>query len=195
MIEFDYPEGAAPLNAHEVEGLLPTHITTRAEIDRWEQDNINEALAWIEGYKPKALLTESFMKLFHKKMFCNVWKWAGEFRQSEKNIGVPWYNISVELKTLCDDVKYWIENKTFPEDEIAARFHHRLVKIHLFPNGNGRHARLVADLLLENVLDKPPFTWGSVNLVRSGDDRKRYIESLVAADRNEYKQLLEFVRS
>jgi Fic-DOC domain mobile mystery protein B len=195
MIEFDYPEGATPLNAHEVEGLLPTHITTRAEIDRWEQDNINEALAWVEEHKPKALLTESFMKLFHKKMFCNVWKWAGEFRQSEKNIGVPWYNISVELKTLCDDVKYWIENKTFPEDEIAARFHHRLVKIHLFPNGNGRHARLVADLLLENVLDKPPFTWGSVNLVRSGDDRKKYIESLVAADRDEYKQLLEFVRS
>ncbi|TKJ35546.1 MAG: cell filamentation protein Fic [Planctomycetes bacterium B3_Pla] len=194
-MEFDYPEGATPLNAHEVEGLLPTHITTQAELDRWEQDNINEALAWIEGHKPKALLTESFMKLLHQKMFCNVWKWAGKFRQSEKNIGVSWYNISVELKTLCDDVKYWIENKTFSEDEIAARFHHRLVSIHLFPNGNGRHARLAADLLSENVLYKPPFTWGSANLVRSGDDRKKYIESLVAADRGEYEQLLEFVRS
>jgi Fic-DOC domain mobile mystery protein B len=195
MIEFNYPEGATPLNADEVEGLLPTHITTRAELDRWEQDNINEALAWIEEHATKDILNESFMKLLHYKMFCNVWKWAGKFRQSEKNIGVPWYNISIELKKLCDDVKYWIENKTFVEDEIATRFHHRLVSIHLFSNGNGRHARLIADLLLENILDKPPFTWGNANLIKSGDDRKRYIESLIAADRGEYKQLLEFVRS
>jgi len=195
MIEFDYPEGATPLTADEVEGLVPTHITTRRQIDRWEQDNINEALAWLEGHRPKAILTESFMKLLHKKMFCNVWKWAGQLRQREKNIGVPWYNISVELRTLCDDVDYWIENRTFPADEIAARFHHRLVSIHLFSNGNGRHSRLVADLLLENVLGKPPFTWGTVDLVKSGDDRKKYIESLVAADRGEYQQLLDFVRS
>ena len=100
-----------------------------------------------------------------------------------------------KLKQLCNDVKYWIANKNFPEDEIAARFHHRLVSIHLFPNGNGRHARLVADILLENILNKPAFTWGYANLVKSGDDRKRYIESLIAADRGEYKHLLEFVRS
>jgi len=174
---------------------LPTHITTQAELDRWEQDNINEALAWVEERKPKDILNEPFMKLLHNKMFCNVWKWAGTFRQSDKNIGVPWYKISVELKTLCDDVKYWIKNKTFLEDEIATRFHHRLVSIHLFPNGNGRHSRLVADILLENILNKPSFTWGNANLVKSGDDRKRYIESLIAADRCEYKQLLEFVRS
>ena len=195
MIDFKYPEGATPLNADEIDGLLPTHITTRAELDRWEQDNINEALAWVEERKPKDILNESFMKLLHNKMFCNVWKWAGKFRQSEKNIGVPWYKIFIELKQLCDDVKYWIANKIFPEDEIAARFHHRLVSIHLFPNGNGRHARLVADILLENILNKPAFTWGNANLVKSGDDRKRYIESLITADRGEYKHLLEFVRS
>ena len=195
MIEFNYPEGATPLNADEVEGLLPTHITTRAELDRWEQDNINEALSWIEKRNPKDILNESFMKLLHNKMFCNVWKWAGRLRQSEKNIGVPWYNISIELKKLCDDVEYWIENKTFSEDEIAARFHHRLVSIHLFPNGNGRHARLMADILLENILNKPTFTWGNVNLVKSGDDRKRYIESLIAADRGDYEHILKFARS
>ncbi len=195
MIELDYPEGATPINADEIEGLLLTHITTRAELDRWEQDNINEALTWIEERKPKDVLNESFIKLLHSKMFCNVWKWAGTFRQSEKSIGVSWYRISIELRKLCDDIKYWIENKTFSEDEIATRFHHRLVSIYLFPNGNGRHARLIADVLLENILSRPPFTWGNANLVKSSDDRKRYIESLIAADGGEYKHLLEFVRS
>jgi len=194
-MEFDYPQGATPLDPNEIEGLLLTHITTRSELDRWEQDNINEALAWLEQRKPKDILNESFMKQLHKRMFGNVWKWAGKFRQSEKNLGVPFYQISVELKKLCDDVEYWIKNKTFPEDEIAARFHHRLVSIHLFPNGNGRHARLIADVLLENVLGKPRFTWGSANLIKAGLDRKKYIESLVAADRGDYKLLMDFVRS
>ena len=195
MIDFEYPEGATPIDVNETEGLLLTHITTRAELDRWEQDNINEALAWVEERKPTDILNESFMKLLHNKMFCNVWKWAGKFRQSEKNIGVPWYKIAVDLKKSCEDVKYWIENKTFSGDETAARFHHRLVSIHLFSNGNGRHARIAVDILLENILNKPSFTWGNANLLKSRDDRKRYIESLIAADRGEYKKLLEFVRS
>ncbi|MHC4212957.1 MAG: mobile mystery protein B [Planctomycetota bacterium] len=186
MIELNYPEGASPIDTNEIEGLLLTHITTRDELDRWEQENINEALAWLEEHKITDILNESFMKLLHKKMFCNVWKWAGRFRQSEKNIGVSWYKIPVELKQLCDDVKYWIKNKTFSDDEIAARFHHRLVSIHLFPNG---------DILLENILNKPLFTWGNANLVKSGDDRKRYIESLIAADRGDYGLLMDFVRS
>jgi Fic-DOC domain mobile mystery protein B len=195
MIEFKYPEGATPLDKDDIEGLLPTHITTRAELDRWEQDNINEALAWLENRKPKDILNEPFMKLLHKKMFGNVWKWAGKFRQSNKNIGVDWYHISIELKKLCDDVKYWIKNKTFSGDEIAVRFHHRLVSVHLFPNGNGRHARLIADVLLENVLGKRPFTWGNANLVKSGDDRDRYMKSLYTADKGDCKCLLEFARS
>jgi len=114
MIEPDYPQGATPINADEIEGLLLTHITTRAELDRWEQDNINEALTWIEERKPKDVLNESFMKLLHSKMFCNVWKWAGTFRQSEKSIGVSWYRISIELKKLCDDIIVLsIENPRF----------------------------------------------------------------------------------
>ena len=194
-MEFDYPEGATPLDPNEIDGLLLTHITTRSELDRWEQDNINEALAWLEQRNPKDILNESFMKRLHKRMFGNVWRWAGKFRQSEKNLGVPFYQISVELKKLCDDVEYWIKNETFSEDEIAARFHHRLVSIHLFPNGNGRHARLIADIFLENVLGKPRFTWGSANLMKADLDRKKYIESLVAADRGDYKLLMDFVRS
>ena len=195
MVDFNYPEGATPLDPNEIEGLLLTHITTRSELDRWEQDNINEALAWLEQRKPKDILNESFMKLLHKRMFGNVWKWAGDLRKTEKNLGVPFYRISIEVKKLCDDVTYWIQNKTFTEDEIAARFHHRLVFIHLFPNGNGRHARLIADSLLENVLAKPPLTWGSENLATFGLDRKKYIDSLVAADRGDYALLLNFVRS
>jgi Fic-DOC domain mobile mystery protein B len=194
-MEFDYPEGATPLDPNELEGLLLTHITTRSELDRWEQDNINEALAWLEQRKPKDILNESFMKQLHKRMFGNVWKWAGDLRKTEKNLGVPFYQISIDVKKLCDDVEYWIKNKTFSEDEIAARFHHRLVSIHLFPNGNGRHARLIADILLENVLNKPPFTWGSGNLAAAGLDRKKYIESLVTADREDYELLMDFVRS
>jgi Fic-DOC domain mobile mystery protein B len=195
MIEDDYPEGATPLSPDEMDGLLPTHITNRAELDRWEQDNINEALAWVEQNRPRDILNERFVKLLHEKMFCNVWRWAGRFRQAEKNIGVSWYKISIELKKLLDDAGYWIENHSFCEDEIAARFHHRIVWVHPFPNGNGRHARLMADILLENVLGRPAFTWGSANLNELGTERRRYIESLVAADRNEYRLLLEFVRS
>ena len=195
MIEFEYPEGATPIDANEVEGILLTHITTRAELDRWEQDNINEALAWVEERKPKDVLNESFMKLLHNKMFGNVWKWAGKFRQRNINFGVHWYQISIELKKLCDDVKYWIENKTFSEDEIAVRFHHRLVSIHPFPNGNGRHARLMTDLLLENVLKNTRFTWGSENLSKTCDARKIYIKALKEADNLDYESLLRFVRT
>lgn len=194
-MEFNYPEEATPLDPNEIEGLLLTHITTRSELDRWEQDNINDALAWLEQRKPKDILNESFMKQLHKRMFGNVWKWAGDLRKTEKTLGVPFYQISIDVKKLCDDVEYWIENKTFSEDEIAARFHHRLVFIHLFPNGNGRHARLIADILLENVLAKPPFTWGSGNLAAAGLDREKYIESLVTADREDYRLLMDFVRS
>lgn len=194
-MEFNYPEEATPLDPNEIEGLLLTHITTRSELDRWEQDNINEALAWLEQRKPKDILNESFMKQLHKRMFGNVWKWAGDLRKTEKTLGVPFYQISIDVKKLCDDVEYWIENKTFSGDEIAARFHHRLVFIHLFPNGNGRHARLIADILLENVLAKPPFTWGSGNLAAAGLDREKYIESFVTAEREDYGLLMDFVRS
>ena len=195
MADFEYPQGATPLDRNEIEGLIPTHITTRGEQDRWEQDNINEALAWVDSHKHKDILNEAFMKRLHKRMFGNVWKWAGTFRRSDKNIGVSWRMIPNDLKQLCDDIKYIIEEKTMPEDEIAARFHHRLVQIHLFPNGNGRHARLMADILLERFFEKPPFTWGRENLAQSGDDRTQYITSLQAADRGDYEPLMRFVRS
>ena len=195
MINIEYPEGATPINPDEAGELLLTHITTQRELDRWEQDNIIEALAWLEKTKPKDILNEIFIRKLHKRMFGNVWKWAGKFRQSDKNIGGRWWQISTNLKDLCDDARLWVDSRSEPPDEIAVRFHHRLVSIHPFPNGNGRHARLMADLLLENNLDHPRFTWGGVNLSNTSDTRQRYIAALRAADENNYQSLLEFARS
>ncbi|MDO9567652.1 MAG: mobile mystery protein B [Candidatus Desulfaltia sp.] len=191
----DYPEGATPLEPDEIEGLLLTHITTRGELDRWEQDNISQAYLWAEHPKKTDFFSEDFICRLHKKMFGNVWKWAGKFRKSNKNIGINWQEIAVELKKLCDDAKAWTEFETFTPDEFAVHFHHRLVCIHPFPNGNGRHARLMADLILEKIFKKPAFTWGSASLIKQGESRKRYIESLKAADDHDYSLLMEFVRS
>ena len=195
MINFDYPEGATPLSPDEAKGLLLTHITTHAELNRWEQDNINEAITWLDQHKPKDILNKAFMLKLHKRMFGKVWNWAGHLRQKDKNIGVPFWQIEMDLKNLCDDVKAWIENESYFHDEMGVRFHHRLVSIHLFPNGNGRHARLMADLLIENVLRQPRFTWGGADLTNASNSRSRYLAALHAADRHDFGPLLEFARS
>jgi Fic-DOC domain mobile mystery protein B len=194
-MSIDYADGATPLDYDEMGGLLLTHITTRAELDRWEMDNINQAYQWSDGLKHKNILNEDFLCLLHKKMFGNVWKWAGQFRKSDKNIGIPWVEVAVELKLLCDDASAWLDFNTYPPDEFAARFHHRLVYIHPFANGNGRHARLMADLVLEKLFAALPFTWGDANLTKQGEIRAAYICALRAADDQDYSLLLKFVRS
>ena len=195
MITLDYPDGATPLDPNEAAGLLLTHITTRSELDRWEQDNILEALAWLSKTKPKDILAEAFITTLHRRMFGRVWKWAGHFRQSDKNIGGPWHQVPAGILNLCKDVRLWIDLQDESPDQIAVRFHHRLVSIHPFANGNGRHARLMTDLLLETVLKRPAFTWGGTNLSRSGGSRQAYIAALHAADANDYAPLLNFARS
>jgi Fic-DOC domain mobile mystery protein B len=127
-------------------------------------------------------------------MFGRVWRWAGSYRHSNKNIGVDAYRIPTELRQLIDDCRYWIAHETYPPDEIAARFHHKLVWIHPYPNGNGRHARLATDLLLVSM-NRPRFSWGSVSLIDPGETRQRYVEALRAADNHYIGPLLEFVRS
>ncbi len=195
MIDFNNPEEATPIDLDEEEGLLLTHITTQGDLDRWEHDNILKALAWIEETKPTDILNEQFIKQLHKRMFGNVWKWAGQFRKSDKNIGVSWPEIPTSLKNLCDDVPVWIDAESESPEEMAVRFHHRLVSIHPFPNGNGRHARLMADILLENVLGGSPFTWGNQDLSRPSEFRSRYIKALQEADAGNLIPLLKFAKS
>jgi Fic-DOC domain mobile mystery protein B len=194
-MKLEYPDGATPIDPDETSGLLLTHITTRGELDRWEQDNILEAKAWTEKTRPADILNERFIKTLHKRMFGNVWKWAGQFRHSDKNIGGSWHQVPTSLKNLCDDTTLWIKLQEESPDLIAVRFHHRLVSIHPFLNGNGRHAREMTDLLLKNVLKRPEFTWGKQSLSETGSARTQYIESLHAADNGDYGPLLAFVRT
>ncbi len=195
MIDFKYPGGATPIDPDETEGLQLTHITTHGELNRWEQDNIVEALTWIDKTKPTNILNEPFIKQLHKRMFGNVWRWAGQFRKSDKNIGVSWHQIPTCLKNMCDDVPVWIQTQKESPEEMAVRFHHRLVWIHPFSNGNGRHARLMADIFIENVLHGAPFTWGKPDLSSPNDYRSRYINALQEADNGNYVPLLEFAKS
>lgn len=192
---FDYPEGATPIDADEAQGLLLPHIRTRAELDRWEQENISEAEDAVLRRKQRDVLTEKYVRNLHKRMFGHVWRWAGEPRRSQKNIGIEWQQIPVALHQLFQDVQGWLEFQSYPPDEIVARFHHRLVAIHAFPNGNGRHARLMADVVLVHLLGRERFSWGQKNLASAGECRRRYIEALQAADRHDYGPLLAFVRS
>jgi len=194
---FQEPEDATPLEPREREGLLQTWITHRRDLNEAEEENIVEGAAWARGRRRlpfERMLSEDFMRTLHKRMFGDVWQWAGTFRATERNIGVQAYRIGMELASLLSDIRYWIEHKTFPPDEIAIRFHHRLVAIHPFPNGNGRHARLAADLLIER-LGGDPFTWGGGSLANVGELRARYIAALRAADNHDIAPLLEFARS
>ena len=127
-------------------------------------------------------------------MFQKTWKWAGEFRRSNKNIDCFWENVPSELKKLFDDAQFQLENKSYSVDEIAARFHHRLVFIHPFPKGNGRHARLMTDILLYQQGEKR-FTWGRKNLTANNQVRKTYIHALRQADKGDYSALFQFVRT
>jgi len=127
-------------------------------------------------------------------MFNEVWQWAGTKRKTNKNIGVDKFQISIETRKLIEDCNYWIDNNTYSPDEIAIRFSHRIVKIHLFPNGNGRHSRLIADIVILNLFNKPVFSWGRSNLSKDNAIRKEYLEAIHQADNDNYKPLIEFAR-
>jgi len=196
-LELTYIEGQTPIDENEKHGLRIPSITTREELDEFEQLNIEKAVEWTikRKFNQEIILSEQFVKELHLRMYDDVWKWAGKFRTTNKNIGIDWQLISVALKQLLDDSKFWIENNTFPEDEIAVRFSHRIVSIHCFPNGNGRHSRLLADVIISHIFNMPVFSWGSSNLVRQGDARKQYIEAIHAADQGIMLPLLIFARS
>ena len=193
-MNFDYPPGATPLDPDEAAGLLPSHIANHGQLNEWEMVNILDGERWAFGRRHKDLLTSEFVCRLHKRMFDNTWRWAGKFRTTEKNIGIDPLRIPVALRDLCADVAAQLEHDSYPLDEIAARFSHRLVSIHPFANGNGRLSRSIADLLLVQY-GAPRFTWGASDLVAEGEIRQRYIAALRAADARDYAPLLAFVRS
>lgn len=193
----DAVEGTTPLSEEEAEGLIPD-LHTRGELNAWEQANILKAEAWAFGRRHHVILanvlTRDFVVDLHSQMFDETWTWAGQFRRSGKNIGVAWETIVPALQNLLDDVSHWIASKTYPPDEILARLHHRLVSIHPFPNGNGRHARLMTDLVASNMsLERP--TWGLADLSVAGNTRLLYLNALKQADKGNIAPLVTFLRS
>lgn len=187
-------EANTPLEEEEREQIIPTYITTRAELNEAEQVNITRADRWLKRARNIDVLDDAFLRDLHKRMFGEVWKWAGQYRLTARNIGIDAYRIPMEVRTLVDDVRFWVANATYAPDEIAVRFSHRLVSIHPFPNGNGRHSRMAGDLLAMQ-LGQPRLTWGSVNLVDPGQTRKTYVAALQAADAGDIDLLLAFARS
>lgn len=196
-LKLDYIGGQTPLDEEEKDGLLIPTIATRGELDEFEQQKIEQAIQWTLGrsLKSDTVFSEEFIQIVHKRMYADVWAWAGQFRKTNKNIGVDKWQIPIELRYLLDDARFWYENKTYPPDEIAVRFKHRIVSIHCFPNGNGRHSRLMADIIIEKIYKLPVFTWGAANLSSEGDSRVAYLKALKAADQGDFRLLLAFSRS
>lgn len=195
-LDLNYKNGQTPIDEDEKEGLRIDSITTREELDEFEQLNIQKAVEFYllkRNFKLETILTEKFLFDVHKKMFSDVWQWAGTTRKTNKNIGVDKFQIPIRLRQLLENSKYWIEHQTFSEQEIALRFKHELVSIHLFPNGNGRHSRLLADIIMKHVFKKSVFSWGNQNLEKKNDLRDKYIKALREADRGDINKLIEFV--
>ena len=184
-----------PLSPEELADLIP-NLATKEELNEWERENILRGREWAVGDRtsPSDMVSDEYVRKLHRKMFDETWKWAGDYRHTEKNIGVSVHEIRDRLMALFGDTRYWIDNGTYLTDEIAVRFHHRLVFIHPFPNGNGRHARLIADIIAMK-LGRPAFTWGSANLVKEGEARTTYLEAIRAADDGDIQPLLNFARS
>lgn len=196
-LDLEYREGQTPLDEDEKEGLRIETISTRQELDEFEQLNIEQAVEWSvkRSLKAETILTADFIRKLHKRMYGDVWTWAGEFRKTNKNIGTDKWQIPTQLKLLLDDVSFWIRNNTYLPDEVAVRFKHRIVSIHCFPNGNGRHSRLMADIIAEKIFKQPVFTWGAINFINTDNARAAYLSAIKIADKGDIGPLINFARS
>ena len=196
-LDLEYINGQTPLEEEEKDGLLIPTIANRAELDEFEQQNIEEAIQWVltRALKANKILTEKFVRNLHKRMYSNVWSWAGDFRKTNKNLGINKWQIPSALRALLDETLYWVEHETFTPDEIAVRFKHRIVSIHCFPNGNGRHSRLMADIIVSKIYKLPVFSWGADDLVKKSDARTNYLIAIKEADKSNYEPLILFARS
>jgi Fic-DOC domain mobile mystery protein B len=191
-VRFEYAPGATPIDLDEAKGLIPVHLTLQRELNEYEEANILEGNEWLFARRRGDPLDERFIHTVHRRMFNQTWRWAGQARRSDKNIGVSWVEIPARLRQMVGDIRVQIEHRAYSPTEIAARYHHRLVAIHVFPNGNGRHARLMADLLLLELAGRR-FDWGRGSLVAANELRARYIAALKAADGGDIRPLLAFV--
>ena len=189
----DEPDGATPLSPEEREALIPAHITLRSELNEVEQAGVLATDIAVFRRVPRNVFDERLIQRLHRQMFGDVWRWAGTYRTTERNIGIAPAEIRPAMRVLIDDARYWVEHDTYPRDELAVRFGHRLVAIHPFPNGNGRISRLISDLIAVR-LGGERFTWGQATLLR-GEARIRYIAALKAADRHDVTPLITFARS
>jgi len=185
-------DGATPVDPDEARALMPSHIATQGELNEWEHDNIVDGERWAFSRRRRDLLTTELLQRLHQKMFGATWRWAGQWRTTEKNIGIAPERIPVAVRQLLQDVAVQLDAHSYPLREVAARLHHRLVQIHPFPNGNGRLARTYADLLLF-TRGEARFTWGDSDLIAPGVARERYIAALRAADGHDYVPLFEFL--
>lgn len=193
-MKFKQPIGATSLS--DASGLIPKHITTQEELNEWEQRNVLKASReFLTSLRHrKEWLNPKFIKTVHFEMFNETWEWAGHFRKSNMNIGAPWYQIDEEIKKLCDDIKIWpcVTEKEIKES--AIRLHHHLTVIHPFPDGNGRHARLMANIFLY-YYKYPIFLWGNCPLYKKDLARKEYLKALKEADRGDLFALIKFAES
>ncbi len=195
-LNLQYNEGQTPVDEEEKEGLKIKTINTHAELDEFEQLNIQKAIEWTlhKKFSKEKILSEDFVMELHKKMFGDVWAWAGKFRLTEKNLGIKSVGIGTALKQLNDDCLFWMNSKTYSEDEIAMRYKHRLVSIHCFSNGNGRHSRLMADVIASQVFGKAVFSWGNAVSAKKGKAREEYLSALRIADKGNISALVAFSR-
>jgi len=189
----DAPD-ATPLDADEATGLIPKHVSNRQELDTVELANIIRGEQWAFSNRHRDLLSSDFIRKLHRRMFDETWSWAGQYRLTEKNIGIAPESIATVVHQLCEDTRTQLTNRANGLDKIIARFSHRLVSIHPFVNGNGRHSRMMANLLLVDQ-GVPRFSWGSTDLQRAADLRQRYLSALHSADAGDFVPLLAFVRS
>lgn len=190
-IYFNDRDGQTVLSAKERAGLTLKHISNMKELDEAEQLNINEGLIWLSLQKKPAYLTEKFFKQLHSKLFGEVWNWAGKFRVSEKNIGIDYWKVPTELHKLCKDAEYWIEHQSYEWPELLARFHHELVYIHPFPNGNGRFSRILTNYLCDRNGQARP-SW--LSHLPPEERRQAYIGALRKADMHKFDDIIDFMK-
>lgn len=190
------PPGSTSLDPDEAEGLLPSHITTHGELNAWEQLNIARADAWAISRRRRrvtTVLASDFAEKLHHRMFDQTWTWAGTYRRTGKSIGVPASQVRIALRERLVDAAFWLTEHVYELDEVAARLHHQLVLVHPWPNGNGRWARLMADVLLHTERQSR-FSWGGSNLIHATTARVAYLAALRSADHGDFTRLLAFVR-